>query len=104
MKRKKAPELAIADILDRVGDVTRRRSNSDLAAALGSNPTTVSNWKTRGTIPWETLYRFAHENGVSFEWLLSGAGPMAADVDGEREKTIKRYEWIIDNLRNGGRK
>jgi hypothetical protein len=114
VKQKKPPELSIAEILERIGDVTRRRSNKANADALGSTPTTVSNWKSRNTIPWEMLYRFAHEHGVSFEWLLSGTGPMSAAAWGEAgarslsqaeaaryEKMIERYEWIIDNLRSG---
>lgn len=73
----------------------------DIASELGCSATTVSNWKQRDTIPWEALYRFAHEHDFSFEWLLSGTGPMSPAADGEHEKTIKRYEWIIDNLRKG---
>ena len=101
MKPKKPPKLSIIEILERVGDVTRRRSNSDIAASLRSPDTTVCNWKARGTIPWEALYRFAHEHEVRFDWLLSGRGPKSATADCEHEKTIERYEWIIDNLRKG---
>jgi hypothetical protein len=101
LKPKKPPKLSITEILERVGDVTRRRSNTDIAAELGCSPTAISNWKGRGSIPWEALYRFAHEHEVRFEWLLSGRGPKSAAADGEHEKTIERYEWIIDNLRKG---
>jgi hypothetical protein len=99
VKLKKTPKLSITAILERVGDVTRRRSNMDIAADLNCAPTTVSNWKGRGSIPWEQLYRFAHEHDVRFEWLLSGMGPRSAAADEEHDKTIERYEWIIDNLR-----
>jgi hypothetical protein len=85
LKPKKPPKLSITEILERVGDVTRRRSNTDIAAELGCSPTAISNWKGRGSIPW----------------LLSGRGPKSAAADGEHEKTIERYEWIIDNLRKG---
>lgn len=99
LKPNKPPKLSIDEILERVGDVTRRRSNADIAADLGCVGSSVSNWKARGTIPWEALYRFAHEHEVRFEWLLSGRGPMNVAADGEHEKTIERYKWIIDNLR-----
>jgi hypothetical protein len=104
LKPPKPPQLLISEILERVGDVTRRRSNVDIAADLGCADSSVSNWKARGTIPWEALYRFAHEHGVPFEWLLSGLGTKEdhgtapAEAIVKYEKLIKRYERVIDKL------
>jgi len=81
--------LNIAEILQRVEQVINSKANKDVAKALRCEPSTVSNWKVRGTIPLDELHIFAKSKGVSLEWLLTGD-----KLEQEREtlKNIKFYE------------
>lgn len=67
--------LVLQEILDRVTDATGTRTDSETAVALGVTPQTFSNWKTRGTVPFETLCEFAAKQGLTLDYLLFGIEP-----------------------------
>ncbi|MGV3629156.1 MAG: helix-turn-helix domain-containing protein [Betaproteobacteria bacterium] len=67
--------LVLQQILDRVTDATGTRTDSETAVALGVTPQTFSNWKTRGTVPFESLCEFADEKGLTLDYLLFGIEP-----------------------------
>ncbi len=49
-------------------------NNQKFAEILGITPTSLSNWKARGTIDYEKIYTKCE--GVNPHWLLTGEGEM----------------------------
>lgn len=49
-------------------------NNQKFAEILGITPTSLSNWKARGTIDYEKIYTKCE--GVNPHWLLTGEGDM----------------------------
>jgi len=88
-------KLEIADILERVGEIIGNRRNEAIAEAFDAAPSTTSNWRTRGTIPWAELYAFARKKGVNFLWLLEGTEIKEGERSKEDQELMDRYENII---------
>jgi hypothetical protein len=106
--------LKIKDIIKRIGNVINDHKNEAIANELGVSPTTLSNWKTRGTIPWREVWEFCEKRHISFEQILAGTklhqnDQSSAESAGEGanegedkflmekyEKIIKHYEVIIE--------
>lgn len=73
MSLSKPPVLL--EILDRVMDVAGSRTDTATATALGVSSQTLSNWKSRETIPYEALCQFANRQGLALDYLLFGIEP-----------------------------
>jgi len=35
----------------------------------------ISNWKRRGTVPYEVLFKYCDSRGLVLNWLINGTGP-----------------------------
>ena len=55
-------------------------NNQKFAEKLGITPTSLSNWKARGTIDYEKIYTKCE--GINPHWLLTGEGEMFVSKDG----------------------
>lgn len=55
-------------------------NNQKFAEKLGITPTSLSNWKARGTIDYEKIYTKCE--GINPHWLLTGEGEMLVSKDG----------------------
>lgn len=55
-------------------------NNQKFAERLGITPTSLSNWKARGTIDYEKIYTKCE--GINPHWLLTGEGEMFVSKDG----------------------
>lgn len=53
-------------------------SDAQLARKLGIPASTISNWRSRGTVPHREALKIAEDEGFSLDWLLLGRGPMIA--------------------------
>lgn len=79
-----ARTLDVELILGRTAEVAGVSSDSDLARSLGVTPQTLSNWRARGTVPFERLCEFAARNDASLDFVVLGAGSRkrrSLDVD-----------------------
>jgi transcriptional regulator with XRE-family HTH domain len=57
----------------------RRMSHAELAAATDASQAAITNWLTRGSIPYRpTLNRVCAVLGIRSEWLVDGVGPKNA--------------------------
>lgn len=59
-------------IIERLKDAIAIRTDAELATLLGCLPSTVSNWRSRNTVPLGRLRRLCKERGVPIDYLLSG--------------------------------
>ena len=62
-------------IYGRVKNVLGFKSDSSLATALNISPSSLSEHKKRGTIPWEKMFWLCEERNINFHWVITGEGP-----------------------------
>lgn len=96
-------ELKTSDILVRVGSVLKSHRGEAIGEALGAAPSTISNWRSRNTVPWSELFNFSKERGVDFVWLLTGCESNQSwglvedrSLIDKYINIIKHYERIIE--------
>lgn len=65
----------ILEIVDRVKLVKHFINDGDVALLLKLSKGALSAHKKRGSIPYEALSIFCEQEGLSFDWLLTGEGP-----------------------------
>lgn len=74
-----AGQPGIAGIIDRLKRASGARSDAEIAQLLGAERQNVTNWRRRGTIPYDKITAFALDTGVSLDWLLFERGPQKID-------------------------
>jgi len=93
--------IKISEILGRVGERIGTKKNESIAKALGVEPQTASNWKSRGAIPWKELFIFSQENGISFDWLLTGKEPSTDFMSGWSQEVKTACGLVKEIIESG---
>jgi transcriptional regulator with XRE-family HTH domain len=65
----------VTAILGRLAEVVGAANQTELANRLGVTQSTVSSWRSRGTIPIKQLIEVAESKHVSLDYLLLGKSP-----------------------------
>lgn len=65
-------ELNVVEILDRIKKILSLNTDAELATHLDVSNKTISSWRTRNSIPIESILQVAHETGQSIDFLLLG--------------------------------
>lgn len=91
--------LNAENILDRVAKILNTKSDRQTALRLDVKPQTFANWKSRDSLPWERLYRLAIEEGINFDWLVTGEGPIRSE---DQESLFARVPKHKARLSGGG--
>lgn len=73
----------ITEIVNRIKERHRIKTDSEVASLLGMTRTALYNHKLRGSIPYEALSTYCEREGVSFDWLFTGEGPIAKEKEPE---------------------
>ncbi len=71
---------ATAAVLKRIADVAGVKSDAALARVLSVSHQALSNWRLRGTVPYEAIVRFAETHGCALDYLLLGRGGPSGDA------------------------
>ena len=66
------------DVLDRIIKLKKMKNDAALARLLGVKPAIISNWRARGTIPYEVVFSICEQDGVTLDYLINGRGPVYA--------------------------
>lgn len=74
-------------IRNRMLEAGNCKNDSALARALGVKPQALSNYKKRGKMPTNLIFRFAERFDVSLDWLV--ASPFA-------NSELKRIDNLVD--------
>jgi len=82
--------------VNRIMDLTGLRFEKDVAELLGFKPVAFNERKKRNSIPTDRLRLFCQQEGLDFEWLLTGEGEMSRK--GEEEKEIKEKANRTDTI------
>jgi SOS-response transcriptional repressor LexA len=65
-----------SEILDRIITVKNLKNDAGLARYLKVRPAIISNWRTRGTIPYDMLFSICEQDGFTLDFIISGRGPI----------------------------
>ena len=66
------------EILDRIIALKKLKNDAGLARFLNVRPAIISNWRSRGTIPYDIVFSFCEHNGIALDYLIRGRGPVYA--------------------------
>lgn len=66
-------------VIDRIKEAEGLRHDADVAVFLNVERKRLSQWKYRGTPPYEHLLSYSRASGVSLDWLLNSRGPMRSN-------------------------
>ena len=69
-----------SQILDRIIALKKLKNDAGLARFLNVKPAIISNWRTRGTIPYEIIISFCEHNGITLDYIISGKAPEYAAI------------------------
>lgn len=69
------------NLLDRLATALNCKTDTELSEALGVARTTLSSWRSRGTIPIEKLCEVSKAKNISLNWLLLGKGSTTLEPD-----------------------
>jgi len=61
-------------VIERIKEANNIKSDAKLASYLGIAPTTLSSWRSRGTLDMDVIY--AKCEHINLDWLLTGKGKM----------------------------
>lgn len=64
------------EIMDRIKRYKGLKSDNAVAKILNLSRSAFSERKKRGSIPYEELAIFCEQEGISFDWLFTGEGPI----------------------------
>lgn len=65
---------SFSQIIGRVKTVKGLKSDKSVAELLGMNRTALASHKSRDTVPLVALLKLCVDEGISFDWLLTGEG------------------------------
>ncbi|MDR0467484.1 MAG: helix-turn-helix domain-containing protein [Campylobacteraceae bacterium] len=85
----------IEAVLKRLKDHFHVETYVDLAPKINVVYGTIPNWIQRGSIPYRTLKRIANNEGISFNWLLTG------DINDNDMGSLKAYLYNKEKQESG---
>lgn len=92
------------EIFDTIKKLKGLETDTALAELLGTKPSTVATWRSRGTIPYDDIVSFCERENVPMGWLLAGQlVTKDLEIDGKKvltvsnESGIYKQAFIIEN-------
>lgn len=76
----------ILPLISRIKNLYDLNSDGDVAKLLEMSRNALANHKSRGTIPYEPLHTLCEKKNLSFDWLLTGEGPIFRN-ESQREES-----------------
>lgn len=69
-------EKSALAVIERLKKCLAAANDSELCTLTSTNRQTLSNWKSRDSVPYTLCVQVAEEKNISLDWLLTGAGTM----------------------------
>lgn len=66
--------INVGAVIDRARQAFGASSDAELSKLIGKFATTITNFRSRGTLPFKEFIALAHTKQVSLEWLFFGVG------------------------------
>lgn len=73
----------IRSIIERMKEIANTSSDKNFAEFLGVPTSTVSNWKTRDSIPFDVVAEFSANHQVNTDWLIFGKENALGEMETE---------------------
>jgi hypothetical protein len=89
--------LSLDEIFQRVMEASGAANDTQLAEAISAGRSSISTWRTRGTIPFENLFGFARKRGVSIHWLLTGEGEKDVPAKMVKAQILMVRDAVLDD-------
>lgn len=78
----------VNEILDKLKEIKNFKNDAELARALGVQPNTVSTWRSRGAMSYDSIIQFCEQEGIDLQLVLTGQlVAHYADIDGQKVLT-----------------
>jgi len=68
--------LNIEDILTRIKEIEGVKTFKEVANILSVSEVNISQWRKRGSIPYEKLIEYCKNKDIVLDWLITGRGAM----------------------------
>ncbi|MCC8108707.1 MAG: helix-turn-helix domain-containing protein, partial [Planctomycetes bacterium] len=88
------------DVAKRFLDFHSNMTYIEIAKKYGVSLVTALNWGSWGTPSWKALKYFCDCDGISWDWLLDGKGPMIHPAKTGKKPRVKRPEFSTYRLNN----
>lgn len=67
--------------LDRMKDALRYEHDTELASELDIGASTLSSWRTRGTMNYDKVFEFCVRHSLSIDWIMLGKNSQNSNLD-----------------------
>lgn len=94
-----ATDLNVVEILNRMKEAMSLKTDADLATHLDVSNKTISSWRTRNSIPIESVLQAALESGQSIDFILLGE---SRDVRPNLDEMFKFNELSVRDFELAG--
>jgi hypothetical protein len=97
-------ELTAGPVIDRMRQVAGVKTDTALGAYFGLGTSAVSNWRQRGTIPYDECVILSIRKGASLDWLILGIETSGRTTAGHRvhdaglgDERMQRLHQFLDH-------
>lgn len=95
----KSTALNVPEILDRMKSTLSLKTDAELALHLGVSNKTISSWRTRNSLPIESVLQIVDEKGKSLEYFLLGSN---RQVDPDLDKLFSFNDLRVRDFELAG--
>jgi len=96
-KKRKISLVEWDAIISRYLNYFNLRFNSELARLLGISKEGLTQFRPRGSLPYDKLIHIALEHKANLNWLFTGKGEMGSDAELQDENERLRTELVKKN-------
>lgn len=83
---------SIAEILDKIKEIKKIKSDTELADFFEVKQSTLASWRARESIPHDIIIAFCNNENISLDWLLRGQG--LRQIETEESKLPEEYVFV----------
>lgn len=88
------------DVISRIKAHYGAKTDQELATALGVSKSAIGSWRSRNSVPLETLASIAKDRGLSLDWLVFGV-PAGTAIDEELMAAVIQEQYAAHGDRIG---
>lgn len=83
-----------SDILNRIKEYYKIKSNAELSRFLGISPSTLSNWYSRNTIDYDLIFDKCSD--IDLDWLINGLSEYPHSENTEIAQLTEKERYITE--------
>lgn len=96
----------VRSIIERMKKIAKTSSDKNFADFLGVPTSTVSNWKTRDSIPFDVVAEFSANHQINADWLIFGKENSLGEMESELLERFAKLDFkqklkLLSSLEEG---